>query len=117
MAACPDYDRERVYQAVRGALSLLGPRALRDPSLDNGKPLLLKPNMLRTAPISRGVTTHPAVFSAVARCLKERGFALAFGDSPNGMYTPLSVARSSGLLAEAAVPGHSHGGLRDQEKT
>ena len=105
MAACPDYDRERVYRAVRGALGLLGPRVQRDPALDNGKPLLLKPNMLRPAPVSRGVTTHPAVFSAVARCLMEMGFTLAFGDSPNGMFSQLSVARGSGLLAEAASLG------------
>lgn len=74
------------------------------PSREPG-PILLKPNMLRPAPAEKGVTTHPAVFSAVARCLRERGARLTFGDSPNGIFTPIEVARRSGLLAEAESLG------------
>lgn len=105
LAACSDYDRGRVFQAVARAVDLLGPDALPDPSTLDGKPLLLKPNMLRPAPAVRGVTTHPAVFFAVARLLKERGYSLTFGDSPNGMFSSLSVARQSGLLETASELG------------
>lgn len=101
LVACPDYDRERVLQAVRQGLAMLGGDW---PSREPG-PILLKPNMLRPAPAEKGVTTHPAVFSAVARCLRERGARLAFGDSPNGIFTPIEVARRSGLLAEAEALG------------
>jgi len=104
LAACSDYDPDRVLRAVQRALDLLGQAAL-PRSAENGRPLLLKPNMLRPSGAEKGVTTHPAVFSAVARCLAERGFTLSFGDSPNGLFTPQSAARSSGLLAEAAALG------------
>jgi len=105
LVACPDYDRERVSAAVRRGLALLGSGAV--PTLPglNGRRLLLKPNLLRPAPADKGVTTHPAVFSAVAGFLKDRGFALAYGDSPNGMFTTLAVARASGIQAEAEALG------------
>ncbi len=103
LAACSDYERDRVLRAVRRALDLLGPAAL--PRAVGGRPLLLKPNLLRPSGAEKGVTTHPAVFSAVARCLREKGFALSFGDSPNGLFTPQSAARSSGLMAEAEALG------------
>ncbi len=107
LIACPDYDRERVRAAVRRGLGLLGRGALPGPRDLNGRYLLLKPNLLRPAPAERGVTTHPSVFSAVAGFLKDGGFALAYGDSPNGMFSPISAARASGIQAEAealAIP-------------
>ena len=104
LAACSDYDRDRVLRAVRRALDLLGPAALPRPAAA-GRPVLLKPNMLRPSGAEKGVTTHPAVFSAVARCLRERGLTLSYGDSPNGLFTPQSVAGSSGLMDEAVALG------------
>ena len=71
----------------------------------NSGAILLKPNMLRPAPPEKGVTTHPAVFSAVARFLQGAGARLCFGDSPNGIFSPLAAARQSGLLAEAQSLG------------
>jgi uncharacterized protein (DUF362 family)/ferredoxin len=108
LVACPDYDRQRVDLAVRQGLDMLGGQAL-PPSLAGGPSdagaILLKANMLRPAPPEKGVTTHPAVFSAVARCLQEKGARLCFGDSPNGIFSPLAAARQSGLLAEAQSLG------------
>jgi uncharacterized protein (DUF362 family)/ferredoxin len=101
LVACADYERERVKESVRRGFSLLGPGALPEPAALGGGHLLLKPNLLRTAPAEKGVTTHPAVFAAVAGTLAEAGFALAYGDSPNGMFSPLAVARSCGVAAEA----------------
>ncbi len=90
-----------MQQAVRKGLAILGGAW---PAGEPG-PILLKPNMLRPAPAERGVTTHPVVFSSVARCLQEKGARLTFGDSPNGLFSPLEVARRSGLLAEAEALG------------
>src|ERR1019366_2155846 len=70
-----------------------------------GKPLLLKPNLLMAGAAEKGVTTHPAVFSAVARVLQEPGARLVFGDSPNLSSRPLTAARRCGLLDEAEALG------------
>ncbi len=96
-------------QAVRKGLALLdggwpAPDLLAAGTARPG-PILLKPNMLRPAPPEKGVTTHPAVFSAVARCLQDKGARLTFGDSPNGLFSPFEAARQSGLLAEAEALG------------
>ena len=101
LIACPDYDPERVRAAVRRGFDLLGPRAI--PQGSRG--LLLKPNLLRPAPAEKGVTTHPAVFQAVAGLLKAAGHSLSYGDSPNGMFAPLATARASGLHAAAEALG------------
>lgn len=109
LVPCPDYDRQRVRDAVRQGLERLGGdwlrAGLRGAEAPGAGPVLLKPNMLRPSLPEKGVTTHPAVFSAVARCLQEKGVRLSFGDSPNGLFRPLDVARQSGLLAEAEALG------------
>jgi uncharacterized protein (DUF362 family)/Pyruvate/2-oxoacid:ferredoxin oxidoreductase delta subunit len=105
LVRCLDYDPARVQMAVRTGLELLGVGALVAASASTGKPLLLKPNMLLGSPPEKGVTTHPAVFSAVARFLQEKGARLTFGDSPNGIFKPLTVARKTGILAEAEALG------------
>ena len=105
LVACPDYDRERVRDAVQRGLELLGPGSLPSAAGLGGKRLLLKPNLLRTAPAEKGVTTHPEVFAAVAGSLGARGFPLAYGDSPNGMFAPLAVARSCGIHDAALALG------------
>ncbi len=105
LVACPDYDRQRVRDAVQRGLDLLGPGSLPSAAGLNGKRLLLKPNLLRTAPAGKGVTTHPEVFAAVAGSLVARGLSLAYGDSPNGMFTPLAVARSCGIHDAAFALG------------
>ncbi|HVP17563.1 MAG TPA: hypothetical protein VMU36_01105, partial [Spirochaetia bacterium] len=37
--------------------------------------------------------------------LKTRVFSVAYGDSPNGMFSPLATARACGLHAEAEALG------------
>ncbi len=105
LVACPDYERARVEEAVRKGLSLLGPGALPDLRGPGSRHLLLKPNLLKPVAPDRGVTTHPAVFAAVAGALRARGSAFAYGDSPNGMFSALAAARVSGLHAEAEALG------------
>ncbi|HNR30349.1 MAG TPA: DUF362 domain-containing protein [Candidatus Hydrogenedentes bacterium] len=93
VVGCPDYDEARVAAAVDEALALLGgaERFARP-----GERLLLKPNLLAGAAPEKAVTTHPAVFKAVARRLAGCGATLAYGDSP-GFGRPESAARRAGL--------------------
>jgi uncharacterized protein (DUF362 family)/Pyruvate/2-oxoacid:ferredoxin oxidoreductase delta subunit len=105
LVACPDYDRERVQVAVHVGLGLLGIKELLGKGVSSGKPLLLKPNLLLPAASEKGVTTHPAVFSGVARVLQKEGAKLVFGDSPNGIFKPQVAARRCGLMEEAEALG------------
>lgn len=97
LVRCEDYDEARVFEAVGRGLALLGGA---DRFAAPGDRILLKPNMLAALAPDKAVTTHPAVFRAVARHLMERGVHLAYGDSP-GYSRPESVARKAGLAAAA----------------
>lgn len=98
---CDAYAEKAVAAAVEEGLALLGgaERFARP-----GEKLLLKPNMLAADPPAKCVTTHPAVFRAVAAALLQAGAAVSFGDSP-AIGSPQRVARKCGLLAAAASLG------------
>ncbi len=94
------YDQPQVDAAVREGVRLLGgiERFVRPEER-----ILLKPNMLSRALPQKAITTHPAVFEAVVRLLREEGFdRLSYGDSPgNPSTTPEKAAQACGI-AEAA---------------
>jgi uncharacterized protein (DUF362 family)/Pyruvate/2-oxoacid:ferredoxin oxidoreductase delta subunit len=96
--ACPSYDPETVYAAVKTAcLSSAFPDV-------RGKRVLLKPNMLSDVPPERAVTTHPEILSAMIRFVREQGGEPAAGDSPA---LPLSGnnGRKSGLRSVCEQTG------------
>jgi len=101
LVACKDYDESRVAAAIDEGLSLLGgvERFVRP-----GERLLLKPNLLAGAAPEKAVTTHPAVFKAVARRFAACGAQLSYGDSP-GFGRPESAARRAGLVSVAEATG------------
>jgi uncharacterized protein (DUF362 family)/ferredoxin len=105
LLSCPDYDAARVERAVRQGLDMLGAELVARECAASGRPLLLKPNMLRPSPPERGVTTNPVVFQAVAGYFKDTGAPVCFGDSPNGVYSQEAAARQSGILAAAESVG------------
>jgi uncharacterized protein (DUF362 family)/NAD-dependent dihydropyrimidine dehydrogenase PreA subunit len=106
VTACPDYDQQRVFVALRESLDLLGFTLPTDaPVGTENAPVLLKPNMLIGVSPEKGVTTHPSIFSAAARFFKEKGLTVVFGDSPSGMSKPLPTAVKCGLHAEAEALG------------
>ena len=77
---CEGYEEHQVYEAVKKGISLLGGW---ENFVKREEKILLKPNLLNRADPQRAVTTHPAVFEAVARNLQENGFShLSYGDSP-----------------------------------
>jgi uncharacterized protein (DUF362 family)/ferredoxin len=97
LVRCDDYEPKRVRDAVERGLALLGgaQRFVRP-----GERILLKPNLLAGRPPERAVTTHPAVFHAVAEILGLHGCALSYGDSP-GFGNPRTIARRAGILDAA----------------
>ncbi|MBQ8653726.1 MAG: DUF362 domain-containing protein [Clostridia bacterium] len=98
------YNQARTDQAVRTGINLLGGigRFVRPE-----EKILLKPNLLGRALPEKAVTTHPAVFEAVARLLKDEGFAhVSYGDSPgNPTTTPDKAAQACGIAEAAARLG------------
>ena len=97
LVRCETYDEDAVHAAVGRGLDLLG-GAGRFVSPDER--VLLKPNLLVGSSPTASVTTHPAVFAAVARHLAAAGADLSYGDSP-AVGRPEGAARRSGL-AEVA---------------
>lgn len=94
------YEQSAVDAAVAQGISLLGGW---EQFLHPEEKILLKPNLLSRSLPQKAITTHPAVFSAVCRSLRESGFDhLSYGDSPgNPTTTPDKAAHTSGI-AEAA---------------
>lgn len=94
---CETYGADTVNAAVGRGLELLGGAAR---FVQPGERIVLKPNLLVGADPDACVTTHPAVFEAVARHLAEAGALLSYGDSP-GFGTTQGAARRSGLTEVA----------------
>ncbi len=101
LVRCETYDSTEVEEAIGRGLALLGgvERFVRP-----GEALLLKPNLLVGTAPEKHVTTHPAVFGAVAQHLQAAGATLSYGDSP-GFGRTASAARRSGLTEVAAELG------------
>ena len=97
------YEQEAVDEAVRKGISLLGGW---ERFLQRDEKILLKPNLLGKALPQRAVTTHPAVFAAVAKALQDEGYThLSFGDSPSPASTPQAAAKSCGIADSAEALG------------
>ena len=95
------YDQPQVDAAVRQGVDLLGGlRRFVNPE----EKIVLKPNLLARALPQKAITTHPSVFQAVCRLLREEGcLHLSYGDSPgNPTTTPDKAAEGAGI-AEAAA--------------
>lgn len=93
LVRCGSYDLEDVRSAVSRGLDLLGGAAA---FVSPGEKILLKPNWLSADPPEKCVTTHPAVFRAVAEQLRDAGAVLSYGDSP-AFQSPESAAKRTGI--------------------
>lgn len=89
LVRCEDYTPERVMDAVRNAIDLLGGL---DSFVSPGQRVLVKPNLLQMTPPEKCVTTHPEVVYAVAKLLKDHGCQVTIADSAGGE-TPFTTAR------------------------
>lgn len=98
---CSGYDKEQVASAVCEGIKLLGGVSAFAPP---GQTLLLKPNLLAGDSPEKAVTTHPAVFRAVADVFSHHNARLCYGDSP-GRGNPEKVAERAGLKSVATEQG------------
>ena len=98
------YEQSAVDAAVRQGVTLLGGIGQ---FVKPEEKIVLKPNLLARALPQKAITTHPAVFSAVCRLLREEGYDhLSYGDSPGSPTTTPDKAAESAGIAEAAARYH-----------
>ena len=98
------YEQSAVDAAVRQGIELLGGVGQ---FVKPEEKIVLKPNLLARALPQKAITTHPAVFSAVCRLLRDEGYPhLSYGDSPgNPTTTPDKAAEGAGIAEAAAHYG------------
>ena len=97
LVRCENYNYDNVKNAVVKGIDMLGgPANFASP---NDK-ILLKPNWLTADPPDKCVTTHPAIFKAVAEIFQSVGARLCYGDSP-AFQSPGSAAKNTGVAAIA----------------
>ena len=94
---CETYTINEVEAAVRKGIGLLGGI---DGFVRPGEKIVLKPNILIGTNPQKGVTTHPAVFTAVGRVLQEAGVDVWYGDSSGIGKAEFNLKRSG--IKEAA---------------
>ncbi|MDO5445582.1 MAG: DUF362 domain-containing protein [Eubacteriales bacterium] len=100
---CSSYE-DGIYEKMKAGIELLGGL----PSLiGKDENILVKPNLLSAASPDKAITTHPAVFGAVLRILKENGYSnVCYGDSPGSPVCGTEKAAAvSGLADEAEKYG------------
>ena len=103
LVRCPSYEGEKVQEAVRRTVDLLGGM---DRYVRPGERVLLKPNLLKASRPEAAVTTHPEVVRSVIRLVRECGASPVIGDSP-GIGDLRRVCERAGILAvmdEEGVP-------------
>jgi uncharacterized protein (DUF362 family)/NAD-dependent dihydropyrimidine dehydrogenase PreA subunit len=91
---CSSYEFDEVKKTIEKGIGLLGgisKFARKD------EKILLKVNLLSSATPEKCVTTHPAVFKAVAEIFKSAGSRVCYGDSP-AFENPYNTAKKSGLV-------------------
>ena len=94
------YEQNAVDAAVREGVRLLGGIGQ---FVRPEEKIVLKPNLLARALPQKAITTHPAVFSAVCRLLREEGYKhLSYGDSPGNPTTTPDKAADAAGITEAA---------------
>lgn len=101
LLACSDYEYSRVQEKIEAGMAWLGGWS---GFFKPGERVLLKPNLLAPEPPDRAVTTHPAVFKAVAEGLIKAGAQPVFGDSP-AVSSPEKAAVKAGLMSVAQELG------------
>ncbi len=92
---CDSYDPDRVHEAVREGIRLIGGL---ESIISRDSRILFKPNLLNKAAPERAVTTHPSVFDAVIGIFEENGYTdLFYGDSPGNPTNPEKIAETCGI--------------------
>ena len=77
---CDTYADDQVLTAIQKGVDMLGGTSA---FVKPGERIVMKPNILIGTDPDKGVTTHPAVFRAVGKLLKDAGANVLYGDSPS----------------------------------
>lgn len=101
LVACPSYDENLVYDAIKRGIELIGGV---ENIIKSGEKIVLKPNVLIGSSPEKCVCTHPAVLKAAGKIMKEAGALVSCGDSPAFGSTTMSM-RMSGLKQAADDAG------------
>jgi len=80
LIGCNTYDEGEVLRAVERGIGLLGGISC---FVKPNEKIVIKPNLLFGRDPKRCVTTHPSVFKAVGRLLKDARADVYYGDSPS----------------------------------
>jgi uncharacterized protein (DUF362 family)/NAD-dependent dihydropyrimidine dehydrogenase PreA subunit len=78
---CDSYDEAEVRKAIEASLAPIGGPGSAVKKSDR---VLIKLNLLSSAPPEAAVTTHPSIVKAVVRMVQELGAIPVLGDSPGG---------------------------------
>lgn len=100
---CTSYDQEQVNDAFFQAMELLGGH---QELIGSAGKIMLKPNLLSPQEPAKAVTTHPAVFTAVATYFQQNysNSIIRYGDSaPKG--TTVKILETTGMQSAAAKLG------------
>ena len=108
VVSCGSYALSDVSTAVGKGISLLGGIGQ---FVKPDEKILLKLNWLAADPPEKCVTTHPAVFRAVAGLFQSAGAKLSYGDSP-GFHTADAAAKKTGCAEVAEALGIPLGDFR-----
>ena len=80
LVQCDTYDDEEVNSAIEAGFQLLGGAS---DFFKADERIVVKPNVLFGTSPQKCVTTHPSVFVAVGKLLKNAGVEVYYGDSPS----------------------------------
>ncbi|MFC1907626.1 DUF362 domain-containing protein, partial [Chloroflexota bacterium] len=80
LVQCDTYDDEEVNSAIETGFQLLGGAS---DFFKADERIVIKPNVLLGTSPQKCVTTHPSVFVAVGKLLKNAGAEVYYGDSPS----------------------------------
>ncbi|MDD5429041.1 MAG: DUF362 domain-containing protein, partial [Candidatus Omnitrophica bacterium] len=103
LVKCQDYDRDKVFDAVKRCVDLVGGIGA---YVRPGTKVLIKPNLLSARTPEEGVDTHPEVVRAVVRLVKAAQGVPIIGDSPGGYGANIDeIFDKSGMRAMAKEEG------------
>jgi len=90
IAGCDDYDIDKVTAAVERVLEAFGgAKGIMESSVNGGKKVLVKPNILVPKKPEDAATTHPVVIEAVCSVFMKAGAEVSVIDSTGGPHTKM----------------------------
>lgn len=103
LVKCDSYDTDRVFEAVKRCVDLLGGMGN---FVKPGMKVLLKPNLLSARPPEDAVDTHPEVVRSVVRLVRGAGARPVIGDSPGGYGKNIDeILEKSGMMGLSREEG------------